>query len=457
MATTPQHGFSVPELNKPVLSSLDLLTPSNATEFYRAFKSLTRDSLVGELEASGRVLRTQTEDFKMALDFNKPENLFRVVANVVVVDENTAITVTVANYTDTGETLSAPAVGLTFVESTTGILFEVISVNKTVAGAHTASIKPVSSEQIPVGGVTIPVADAEFISRGRPNVQESSFQQDGEYEGYSTMENFTRIIRTNKKYSDLSTMLALIEFGGRSYYDLDSDSITKQHIDKKERALIDGVATDAVTSTGNQNTDALGLVELVKTYGTSLDGGGTGATLNDAFFLNLSRAIDADGRVDSYRGLIGSEAYYAIDAFLKASGQNIQVVIDNGNTDDIKVIFDYSQDFKIYGVNYNFKKYQYWNPARMSGADSAKSLDAYKMLFVPQGQRLVGSEMRDFLRLRYLDNEITTDEGRLNKVDYDGALFNRNTTRNGEISITSYMGIEATDIDAFVFAQLARP
>lgn len=457
MAHTPQHGFAAPELNKPILSSLDLITPANAMEFYRAFKSLTRDSLVGELEASGRVLRTGTENFKMALDFNKPENLFRVTADVEVVDEDTAITVTVDNYTDAGETLSAPEVGLSFVENTTGIIFEVISVDKSTAGAHTASIKPVSSEQIPEDGVTIPSADAEFISRGRPNVQESSFQQPGEYEGYSTMENFVRIIRTNKQYSDLATMLSLIEFGGRSYYDLDSDSITKQHIDKKERALIDGVATDAVTSTGNQNTNALGLVELVKTYGTSLDGAGSGETLNDAFFLNLSRAIDADGRVDSYRGLIGAEAYYAIDAFLKAAGQNVQVVINNGSDQDIKVIFDYMQDFKIYGVDYSFKKYQYWNPSRMSGADSAKSLDAYKMLFIPQGQRLVGNELRDFLRLRYLDNEITTDEGRLNKMDWDGALFNRNTTRHGQISITSYMGIEATDIDAFVFAQLAQP
>src|SRR5690606_29843693 len=184
MAHTPQHGFAAPELNKPILSSLDLITPSNAMEFYRAFKSLTRDSLVGELEASGRVVRTGTENFKMALDFNKPENLFRVTADVAVVDADTPITVTVANYTDDGETLSSPWGGLSFVENATAIIFDVSSVNKATAGAHTASDHPVSSDQIPSGGITIPAADAEFISRGRPNVQESSFQHPGEYEGY---------------------------------------------------------------------------------------------------------------------------------------------------------------------------------------------------------------------------------------------------------------------------------
>lgn len=457
MAHTPNHGFSVPELNKPVLDSLSLITPANAIDFYRAYKGLRKDSIVAQLEASGRAVRTGTEDYKMALDFNKPENLFRVTAAVTVTDADTPITVTVDNYTDVGETLSAPEVGLHFQENSTNIIFEVISVNKATAGAHTASIKPVSSDQVPSGGVTIDAADAEFISIGRPNVQESSFQQPGEYEGYSTMTNHIRIIRTNKQYSDLATMIQLTEFGGQSYYDLDSTNLPSQHMDKKERALIDGIATDSVTSTGNQNTQAQGLVELVKTYGTSLDGGGSGITINDAFFLNLSRAIDADGRVDSYQGMIGSEAYYAVDAFLKAAGQNVQVVVQNGDASDIRVVFDYLQDFKIHGINYNFKKYNYWNPAYMSGADSAKSVKAYQMLFIPQGQRFVGNgEVRDFLRLRYFDNTITTDEGYLNKIDSDGALAGKNTTRNLQLAYTSYMGIDVTDVDAFVFAQVSK-
>ena len=456
MAHKPQHGFSHPRINEQVLLSLGLVTESNALDFHKAFRDITGDSLVAELEASGRIKQTGQRTYKTIVDFNKNRNLFRVTSNVTVVDKDTPITVTISTYTDAGETLSAPAVGLFFRENSTDIVFEVTAVNKTTAGAHTATIKPVSSSQIPSGGVTIPVADAEFISLGRPKVQEASFQQDGEYEGWTERENEVTMIRTNKAYTDLATMIKIEQRGGVTYYDLDNTTITRQHTDAKEMALIDGHATDAVTSTGNENNNALGLVELVKEYGTSLDGGGTGAVINDAFFTDLARAIDGSGRANNYRGLVGIEAYYAVTDFL-ASSATPQIIINNGNTDDIKVIFDYDTSFKIKGVNYDFKKYNYWNPARLAGADSSKSPKSYQMLLVPQGGTLApNGEVRDYLMLRYFNNNLPTDEGLLNKMDTDGALFGKNTTREGQISITSYMGIDAMDLEAFVFAQIAQ-
>lgn len=453
MAHTPQHGFAHPRISEEVLLSLGLVTESNALDFHKAFRNITGDSLVAELEASGRIKQTGQRTYKTLVDFNKNRNLFRVAANVVVVDEDTPITVTVSTYTDSAETLSAPAVGLFFRENSSDIVFEVISVNKTTAGAHTATIKPVSSD---VTGQTIPVADAEFISLGRPKVQEASYQQDGEYEGWTERENEVTMIRTNKAYTDLATMIKIEQRDGVTYYDLDNTTITRQHTDAKELALIDGAAADAVTSDGNENNNALGLVELVKTYGTSLDGGGSGATVNDAFFTDLARAIDGSGRANNYRGLVGVEAYYAVSDFL-ASSATPQIIINNGDADDIKVIFDYDTSFKIKGVSYDFKKYSYWNPARLAGADSSKSPKSYQMLLVPQGGVLAPSgEVRDYLTLRYFNNNLPTDEGLLNKMDTDGALFGKNTTRDGQISITSYMGIDAMDLEAFVFAQLAQ-
>src|SRR5690606_15065023 len=152
------------------LLSLNLVTPSNALEFYKAFQPISKDSLVAELEASGKIAQTGQEQFYMLRDLSKDRNLFRPTANVVITN-SAPVTVTVANYTDTAETLSAPAVGLFFRENSSDIEFEVTAVNKTTAGAHTATIKPTTA------GITetILVADAEFISIGRPTVQESSF------------------------------------------------------------------------------------------------------------------------------------------------------------------------------------------------------------------------------------------------------------------------------------------
>lgn len=455
MAHTPQHGFAIDQVSEQVLLSLGLVTQSNALDFHRAFSPITGDSLVAELEASGKIKQTGQREYEMLVDFNKPRNMFTVTGEVAVVDADTVITVEIENYTDEGETLSAPAVGLFFRENSSDIVFEVVAVDKDTPSAHTADIKPVDSR---VEAVTISADDAEFISTGRPKVQEASFQQDGEYEGWQGRQNEVSFLRTNKAYTDIASMVKIERRGGVSYYDLDATSITRQHTDVKEMGLIDGDLADSVTSEGNENNNALGLVALVKEYGTALDGGGAGAVLNDAFFTDLSRAIDGTGHANNYRGLAGPEAYYAVQDFLANAGANVQIVVQNGSDDDIRVIFDYDTAFKIKGVNYDFKKYAYWNSARLAGANSVASPKAYQMLLVPQGGVLSPSgEVRDYLTLRYLNNTIGTDEGLLNKMDTDGALFGKNTTRHGQISITSYLGIDATDVESFVFAQLQMP
>ena len=82
-------------------------------------------------------------------------------------------------------------------------------------------------------------------------------------------------------------MIQIEQRGNSTYYNLDRTKLPKQHIDTKEMRLIDGDVANSVTSTGNRATNARGLVPLVKQYGTSLNGSGTGATLDTAFFRDL--------------------------------------------------------------------------------------------------------------------------------------------------------------------------
>src|SRR5690554_6772440 len=121
MAHTPQHGFAIDQVSEQVLLSLGLVTPSNALDFHRAFSPITGESLVAELEASGKIKQTGQRQYEMLVDFNKPRNMFTVTADVEVTDADTPITVTVENYTDADETLSAPAVGLWFRENSSDI------------------------------------------------------------------------------------------------------------------------------------------------------------------------------------------------------------------------------------------------------------------------------------------------------------------------------------------------
>lgn len=451
MAIFKGNGFSVPEVQLPIISSLGLVRKDNALGFYKAFPDKASGSIVAELEASGRVKETGQLEYGMFFDANKQRNMFVPLADATVTNSG-AVTVTVNTYTDTAKTLSAPAVGLFFVDNSTGVEYEVTAVNKNTAGAHTATIKPTKT------GVTteITTADSEFISLGRPTVQESSYQQDGEYDSWNKRFNEASIIRTNKQYSDLTSMTKL-EVNGQDYMSIDEDKMTQQHLDAKEFQIIMGDKRNNVTSAGNRNTNAQGLVSLVKQYGTTLDGGGSGATLNDAFFENLSRAISGNGYSKSYSGLADNEALIKIQKFLKSQTDvNVNLELRNGDRSDIQVIFDYGTAFKYYGIEYQWKEYDYWNVARLAGADVTKSAWSNQFLLMPNGGGTNGEGVyQDYLQLRVMNNNLPTDEGLYNHFDTDGALFGKNTTRNAMLSLTSYMGADLMGVEGFIYGKLA--
>lgn len=451
MAIRKGEGFSHPMISSGIYSDLGLVTKSNVMGYYKAYQDLASDSIVAQLEAQGAIQRTKSEEYEMYFKNSKDRNRFKVDGDIEITNSG-QVTVTVDTYTDAAGKLSAPAVGLFFRENSTGLEFEVISVNKTTDNAHTAVIKPT------VKGVTetISAADAEFISVGRPSVQEASFQQDGEFSAWDKRSNWIRIIRTNKAYTDLATMLS-VEFDseGRSFYDIDKSDMPKQHIDAKEIELMLGISRDNVTSDGNRNSKGYGFIPLVKDYGTTLDGGGSGATMDKAFFRQIARAIDGNGMTKAYSGIADSEAMFQIQDFLSANNVTHQHAAATGS--ELRAIFDYDTNFVFDGIEYSFKKYNYWNADRLAGADVSKSFLSNQILLMPQGG-FTNSEgiQTPRMQLRYLDNPgVPTDEGLLNKFDSGGALFGHGTTRDGKVSVVTYMGAEINGVEGFIYIKLA--
>ena len=55
MAIAKSNGFSVKEVQLPILSSLGLVKTDTALDYYRLFPTLAKDSIVAELEASGKI------------------------------------------------------------------------------------------------------------------------------------------------------------------------------------------------------------------------------------------------------------------------------------------------------------------------------------------------------------------------------------------------------------------
>lgn len=449
MAIRTGEGFAVPQINSQIITDLGLVKEETALGYYRAYRDLAKDSVVAQLEASGQVSRTGNEEYGMWFQNSKDRNKFKITADASF-EGSSEETVTIDTYADEDGKYSAPEVGLFFRDNISGVEFEVISVDKSSDGAHTAVIKPTSSDV----DVDITAEDSEFISFGRPTVQEASFQQSGEHKGWAKRYNNIRIIRTNKNWTDLATMIDVqVMDDGTTYYDLDRSEFPKEHIDVKELELMLGEERDNVTSDGNRNVSGMGFIPLVQEYGTSLDGGGSGASLDLTLFRNIARTIDGNGLSDSYNGLADTEAMFQIQSFLLTNDVNTQQVASG---DELKAIFDYNTNFVLDGIEYSFKKYNYWNANRLAGASSTNSFLSNQILLMPNGGTENGDgQYQPFMQLRYLDNNIATDEGLFNKIDYDGALFGHGTTREGMISATSYMGADIMGVEGFLYLKLS--
>lgn len=448
MATIP-NGFSVPMITVDgVLTDLGMVTDQNYGEFVQRFPSLVGESYILAAEAAGASKWTPSQYFRQWEDSNKPMPSFTVTADADATD-GSAVTVTLtAGSHLAGGTLSPVAVGAFVIDDATGVEYEIRAVDKSTDGAHTATIAPTSSEDF--ADASIVAADAFFKVVGRPTVQEGSFQQDGFYKAYNQVERQLTIIRTNKKYSDLAKF-EILDYQGKSYYYLDEPTLDEQHIFSQEHELMLGRSRDNVQSDGNRNVSHQGLLPQVQANGYDLS---SSTAIDDDFWKDIARANDSDGWTNRYDILADSEFWFAYQDYIaNRLGNSGAVVYGNFNGQkEIKVAFNFSS-VNIYDVEYNVKKYAYFNSARTHGADPATGYLAGTAVFIPLGTFLhpQGGDL-PYFTVRYMSD---SDGGRRTFYDTDGALFGKNTERVAELALTSYKGLEMYNMAAFKYAQIA--
>lgn len=443
------NGFSVPQIKYPILSSLGLLNTHNYGAYIKDYPDLSKDSYIMKMEASGALKYTGTKKFKQYADANKPMGSFKVTADVTGGAGAAVTVILAANSHLASGTLSPIAQGFVFEDDLTGIQYEVRSVNKSVAGAHTASIAPTKTSQ----SAAITAATSFFKLQGRPSVIEASAQQDGYYSAWGTRERDCTIIRTNKSYSDLAKF-ELLEMDNQSYYAIDRTNLDKEHIQTQELTLMMSDKKDNMTAAaGNMNTDAQGLIPQILAYGTDL----TGVTsLSDAFFEDLKRTNDADGFTTKYDVLADTEFEIAYQNYLRTAtgASNIVVNVEvNNQAKEIQAVFDFSDSVKIYGQEISIKNYAYFNSARTHGADINTGIWRGSAVFIPIGTLYNEAAEADlpYLRVRYMSD---AEGGIINAFDTDGGLVGKNTKREVELALTSIKGLEMYATKAFKYAKI---
>lgn len=445
------NGFAAPMLREAALTTLGLLNDKNIGDMIKLYPEIFRDYYITVKEGQGALKRTKNQFFEQWLDENKPFEKFKVTTDVTGAGPGDEVTVTLTadSHYPTNSNLSPVAVGHFFVDDATGIEYEVISVNKATAGAHTAVLNPTKASET----AAITAADSVFLWRGRLSTEEASEQLDGHYRGWEKRKRWLSIIRTDKNYSDLS-MLETLEYGDQTYYNLDKTDLNKRHLHSTETQLMFGEQRDNIKGNGSRNTLSEGLIPQVQRYGTDL---GSGVTIDNAFYQGIARTTIADGYSRSFDVLahndfiISNEDY--LDTVLQA--KNIQVIMNREGMNPLKVAFGFST-FERYQITYDIKEYPLFNTSLTYGSEAgADSYLSGAALFIPQGNftHPDAGEL-PFFTVRYM----TLDgEGWINKLMTDGGMLpqSKNTRANAEFSLITYKGLETYNIQAYKWVTVA--
>lgn len=446
MPQTTPNGFSVPQVNYNILSTLQLLNDRNFSALVKDYPELgIADSYIMKMEMSGASKYTPTKKWRQWRDANRAGKSFKLVAAAAGA-AGVAVTGTLLATSHVGGGLLSPvSIGQIYEDDLNRIQYEVRAVNKSVSGAHTVTLAPTKASQ------SAAITTASLLCLvGRNSIKDGSVQEDGVYADYTNVQKDLQGIRTNKEFSDLAAFEKL-EVNGQSFMSISRTGMEAEHITTQEETFMKGDFKDNLTAVGNANTAAKGVIPTILAEGIDMT---ASTVLNDAYFKTIARATAANGYSSSYDVLHGVEYGIKYQDYLRTAQPATTRVELNVSDKEIDAIFDFSGRVKIYGVDINLKPYKYFNSQLMYGADVSTGFYNDAAVFIPTGTHYneAASGNLPYLRVRYMSE---TEGGERTKMLTDGGLFGKSTEMNGEIALVSWKGIEMYAPKAFIFSKLS--
>jgi hypothetical protein len=437
------NGYSVNTLNQGLISTLGMLKPDNYGEFVKISPDLFRDYFIMSLEAEGNVRESSNNFFDQWIDDNKPFPSFRPVASVSG-SAGATIVVTLTADSHIGGSLSPVAVDSLYVDAATNIEYIAVASNKSVSGAHTASLKPTLSTDVPAVTTN---SILQWVGRG-PAV-EASDVADGIYRGLQKRRRTLSTIRTDKKWTDRASM-ETTDFNGMTLVDLDKERISKDHQFATEYKLMRGKIRNNIASATVENNTDEGLIKQIERFGTN---SGNSVTLSDAYFKQVSRIATGNGYIKNFTMLGENTVSFAIDDYLstKLGFQGAVNYGDYAGKSELDVAFNYGA-FTLYNAAFKYKEYKLFNSAYTHGGDPEYAYaDTGRFLLIPDGTVIHPDQTSSkMVTVRY-----QAYKGMMNHIATDGSFFDKNVKHEGIVSITSTKGLETYNIDAFFSGKIA--
>ena len=277
-------------LTRGIVSDLSILKPQYYNKFISKYGSQNYTMLLEMLGFKGQVKSQVIRHFE---DLGKMHQAVQVKTNVTGATNGSAVTfeLTTGSHYDSG-TKSPIRVGEIVEIASTGIQGKVISVDKTSANAHTATVRPLSSTQQFESAAVDGRLDANewILFRGQAAVGEASSKGDALIPRVEEVVNYVSEIREDWRVTDRAMIEEIWFAENYSYKGL--DEAVKRFMNNKEFTLMFGnTITNTNASSTSKNT--IGLLNQIENRGTGVSY--TAGSLDRAKLHEVTRALDFNG------------------------------------------------------------------------------------------------------------------------------------------------------------------
>jgi len=428
-------------------SDLSMLVPRAYPKFINQFPSLASKNYIVVRESQGSLLHTPNKIFYQWTQKGKNIPIFQIVASVTPGTSSATITIQ-PQYQYDNNTLSPFGNGFFWVNNTTGQVVQLTNVVN--AGGVTTATATTTD------GTALTILNTDIMQWKATVVGEGSGTQTSMTTVDVKVQNACATIKTSLTFTDWSMFERLDLPPNPAGYDYikvrQGEEDRDRFLYQQEDLLMFG---KPVTNIAGITNSHLGLVYNVIQNGTT----DTASTIvNQAYFDNINRSVDAQGFSDEYDALLNIELRMKWENFIANANSGgaftylNQPAFEGGPA-------EFNRTFKAYsfhGVKLNFKTYNYFSLANIAGSTPNQGLWNNSYLLVPRGEGVNpedGTNVPRFV-VRY-QTPSPSDSPIKVRVTGGWAPTPTNDTENMVISQVTTKGLQAFGINGYFFGQLA--
>jgi hypothetical protein len=340
-----------------------------------------RQSYIWLLESIGNKSKVTNQTFYHWEERGKLHHAIEVVGpHAPAAGADITVTLAAGSHLNSGA-WSPVRVGEILENATTGTQAKVTAVNKTVAGAHTATLEPLRNAD-----TLTTAAGAFFVFRGMTDVGEASDVVDSLVNPARKVTNTVTEIREDYRITDLAAM-EQVEFSvdGKQYYSYKGTrDAERRFLNTQEDKLMFGLNIDNTVITANGTAGSLGLIPQIKSRGGQI--ASAAGTYDITRFQEICRQLDYNGSTAEVQVLSDTIQFQEIQNELFSTYDQGAILWDSvGGSKEAAAKYGF-QGLQIEGRNFHFKKYLAFNTESKYGVSPTTSYYRTFGVVLPMGK-----------------------------------------------------------------------